>query len=181
MQNYNRIKERTIGALYLIPFVLIGALVLYFLQQCGADKQPTESIQQSRDTIVLRDTVRLRPPLQVVRTLHTDTIYVKDTSGIFTPMQQTRAAYAFNADTVTESNDTIKVTANITGVDVELNDLTIDYTHKEIATTTTILQRERKKRWGIGLQLGAGAAMHDKKIIVSPYIGIGISYNLLTF
>lgn len=35
-----------------------------------------------------------------------------------------------------------------------------------------------KKHWGIGLQLGAGL---DKNLGVTPYLGIGVSYNLITF
>lgn len=35
-----------------------------------------------------------------------------------------------------------------------------------------------KKRWGIGLQLGAGV---DKNLGITPYLGIGASYNLIVF
>ena len=35
-----------------------------------------------------------------------------------------------------------------------------------------------KKRWGIGLQLGVGV---DKNLGVTPYLGIGASYNLIVF
>lgn len=44
----------------------------------------------------------------------------------------------------------------------------------------TVINRyvsDKKRRWGLGVQLGAG--LHNGK--VSPYIGIGLSYNILTW
>lgn len=50
-------------------------------------------------------------------------------------------------------------------------------------TLATVLQpvpvNLSPKRWGIGLQLGVGMGSSFAK--PSPYIGIGISYNLITF
>ena len=47
--------------------------------------------------------------------------------------------------------------------------------------TTTIYQPEyiktKPKRWGLGLQVGAGVTP-DK---ITPYIGIGVSYNIFTW
>lgn len=39
-------------------------------------------------------------------------------------------------------------------------------------------QPEFKKRWGLGLQGGYGVSRGDQ---LSPFFGVGISYNLLTF
>ena len=41
----------------------------------------------------------------------------------------------------------------------------------------TIQQSPPPKRWGIGIQVGAGAGKEG----LTPYVGIGISYNILTF
>lgn len=41
----------------------------------------------------------------------------------------------------------------------------------------TIQQSPPPKRWGIGIQVGAGAGKEG----LTPYVGIGISYNVLTF
>lgn len=48
--------------------------------------------------------------------------------------------------------------------------------------TTTITIREKvpipdRRRWGIGIQAGAGATRNG----LTPYIGVGVSYNLLTW
>lgn len=46
--------------------------------------------------------------------------------------------------------------------------------------TETIYIRSpvKTKRWGIGLQVGCGVNM---KGVVSPYLGVGVSYNLFSF
>lgn len=48
--------------------------------------------------------------------------------------------------------------------------------------TTTITIRETvpvpdRNRWGIGIQAGAGATRNG----LTPYVGVGVSYNLLTW
>lgn len=47
----------------------------------------------------------------------------------------------------------------------------------ETTITTTI--KEKPQRWGIGISGGYGAALYDKKVILAPYIGIGITYTIL--
>lgn len=42
----------------------------------------------------------------------------------------------------------------------------------------TIKQYFKPKRWGLGVQLGVGI---DKQLQFTPYIGIGLSYNLIVF
>ena len=50
-----------------------------------------------------------------------------------------------------------------------------EYITKEIKTVA------KPKRWGIGLQAGYGVSFSNKQIQATPYIGIGISYNILTW
>ena len=50
-----------------------------------------------------------------------------------------------------------------------------EYITKEIKTVT------KPKRWGLGLQAGYGVSFSNKQIQATPYIGIGISYNILTW
>lgn len=44
--------------------------------------------------------------------------------------------------------------------------------------TVTETVRPPTKRWGLGVQVGAGYNTGNK---IQPYIGIGISYNILTW
>lgn len=43
-----------------------------------------------------------------------------------------------------------------------------------------ITKQEKCKRWGIGVQVGCGFTL-DAKPQFSPYIGVGVSYNLFNF
>ncbi|MDY5632529.1 MAG: hypothetical protein SPF56_08590 [Bacteroidaceae bacterium] len=44
-------------------------------------------------------------------------------------------------------------------------------------TTTVIPPKPRRKRWGIGVQAGYGLGRNG----MQPYVGVGVSYNLLSF
>lgn len=46
-------------------------------------------------------------------------------------------------------------------------------------TTITTTIKEKPQRWGIGISGGYGASLYDKKVILAPYIGIGITYTIL--
>lgn len=51
----------------------------------------------------------------------------------------------------------------------------LDWVEVYNRTTTTIAKKP--SRWGIGVQVGYGMSREG----VSPYIGVGVSYNLITF
>lgn len=50
---------------------------------------------------------------------------------------------------------------------------------RTVYQTVTVTEAARKKRWGIGITAGYGVGLQDKSVIVTPYIGIGLTYNLL--
>jgi hypothetical protein len=35
--------------------------------------------------------------------------------------------------------------------------------------------------WGIGVQAGYGATLSNNTVKLAPYIGVGISYNIITW
>ncbi len=63
----------------------------------------------------------------------------------------------------------------VSGFNVSLD--SIDIFERTVKITQHI--REPPKRWGLGLHVGAGYYGTGNKI--GPYIGIGISYNILTW
>ena len=50
----------------------------------------------------------------------------------------------------------------------------VEVYNKNTYTTTTV---KKPSRWGIGVQVGYGASKHG----LSPYVGVGVSYNLIAF
>lgn len=47
--------------------------------------------------------------------------------------------------------------------------------------TNGIQVKRNPARWGIGIQAGYGVSMSGGRMQMSPYIGIGISYNIVRF
>lgn len=54
------------------------------------------------------------------------------------------------------------------------------YPESRYITNETVI-RKPTRRWGVGIQTGYGFASVSGKVTYGPYIGIGISYNLLRF
>lgn len=47
--------------------------------------------------------------------------------------------------------------------------------------TKEVKVQRKPTRWGIGIQAGYGISLPDGRPQAAPYIGIGISYNLIRF
>ena len=118
----------------------------------------TIRITDIRVDTVYRDKVIYRrlPSVEVVRT---DTIVLSDTVFVAIPI-----------DTYIAQDNSYYIEA--TGYEVQ-------FKHIEFYPTT-VYRTERvsiPRRWGIGIQAGYGASKQG----LSPYIGIGVQYNILTF
>ena len=70
--------------------------------------------------------------------------------------------------------------AVVSGFRPSLDSLTIFQQVRYITRTETVKVPQRKP-WGIGIQAGYGATIQNGRIAGVPYIGVGVSYNLLSF
>ena len=135
----------------------------------------------------------LRPAKPVEPVVQTDTLYLRDTIRIDRPVPKPYPVY-LPSDTVrlvTTQHDTVEVLvpmeqkhysdslydAYVSGYKPNLDSLRIYQTTKIVTITETIKVPE-KKRWGLGFQVGG---TYLPKVGPTPYVGVGISYNLLTF
>lgn len=101
------------------------------------------------------------------------------------------------ADIDTADNATVTITDNEMDINLKVG---LDEEWKIFATTDNpyvkikdmngavldkdiYLRREKKKRWGVGVQVGIGGqyGLVHKQFDVGPYVGIGISYNFVVF
>lgn len=140
-------------------------------------ERPTGSESTTKaDTIFIRDTFLIRQPApsakRITDTLlltvtQTDTLTIHDTLYLSLPMEQ--RVY---------SDD--NYTAWVSGFRPSLDSLQI-YPQTQLITNTVTYPKPRPKRWGIGLQVGYGATLNGNVVQTSPYIGIGVSYNLISF
>jgi hypothetical protein len=54
------------------------------------------------------------------------------------------------------------------------------YISERIVTRELTKVVKKPCRWGLGIHAGYGV-FYDKKFIQSPYVGVGISYNILSW
>lgn len=71
--------------------------------------------------------------------------------------------------------ETSQYRAVVSGYQPSLDDLLI-YQPSQVVRI-----RDKPKRWGVGIQVGYGFSPTSGNIRASPYIGIGVSYNLFTW
>lgn len=127
------------------------------------------------DTLYVYDTIFVEKPVikkvDIIDTLLlpvpiTDTLMLHDTVLIHLPIEQRQYSDP-------------RYTAWVSGYRPQLDSIQIfqrtEFITKEVKPIT------KPKRWGIGLQAGYGASIINKQIQATPYIGIGISYNILTW
>lgn len=167
--NISRILLRTAVAIFLIA----AAICTY---SCTSSNGYT-SIEYQADTIRIRDTIRIPHPVSVSsRTIDTmtvlvhatDTLWIHDTLYISLPIEQ--RTYADST-----------YTAWISGYRPNLDSILIYPQTTTITNTMTITHSSRLPRFSIGLQAGYGATISNNQLKPAPFVGIGISWNLIRF
>ena len=155
-------------------FILIGAglavaVLLGFLvgQRCprnGGGETPTPKV----DTLVIRDTIKVTEAISVTKRVVdsipypvTDTLRMRDTLYVYLEREQIRW------------EDSLAV-VYASGVMPQV-DSVIHHTQSLIITKE--IPVIKKTRWGLGVQAGMGTGKNG----LTPYVGVGISYNLLSW
>lgn len=147
---------------------LLCLIVLLVFDFCKSNRHVCERNAPSAkiDTIVIHDTLHIAKPISVESAVvRIDTIRVKDANDtiyISAPIPITQMRY-------TDST----YTAWVSGYSPSLDSIYV-YPKREIITTTI---RPKPRRWGVGVHGGVGITPKG----LQPYIGVGISYNILTF
>lgn len=126
------------------------------------------------DTLYIRDTITREMPV-FTRVYVRDSIYVtvRDT------LHQTDTVWLPREVKIYEDE---RYRAEVSGYQPSLDRIDI-FVKDRIVTQdkTQIVTVKRNARWGIGLQAGYGAILNDGRIQGTPYIGVGVSWNILTF
>ena len=158
-------KKLAIAALLAAAFLLSG----YILGRRDCRTMEPELIVQT-DTIRITDTLLVEKPVPVeIRVVDTmlvavsDTVTVGDTVYLSLP----RETKVYGDSTYT---------AQVSGYRPSLDWIEI-YPQREVVTRT--ISVDSRKRWGIGLQAGYGAYVNAGQVRLAPYLGIGISYDIL--
>lgn len=153
--------------------LLLAIVAAAFLIGRVSAKQPILEVEKVRvDTLYIRDTITREKPIYT-RVYVRDSIYVTDTLHIRDTMWLPREVKVYEDE---------RYRAEVSGYQPSLDRIDI-YVKDRIVTQdkTQVVTVKRNARWGIGLQAGYGAMLNDGRIQGTPYIGIGLSWNILTF
>lgn len=153
--------------------VLLGGL-LFFLGRWTAPAPPEiEKTVIVTDTLTVRDTiVKLKPVLQTrvvrdsIRVAVRDTVTVRDTCYMTLPHE----VKAYQDE---------RYYAEVSGYQPALDRIDI-FEQTKIITNDKTTTVTRKTRWGLGIQVGAGVTL-SKQPEWHPYVGVGLSYNLVNW
>ena len=175
------IKDDTIQYFLKIITLVFGILLLFNIVNAigyfvNEHKNANSSEMKVKvDTLFIYDTIFVEKPVikkvEIIDTLRlsvpiTDTLMLHDTVFVHLPIEQRQYSDP-------------RYTAWVSGYRPQLDSIRIyqqrEFITKEIKTVT------KPNRWGIGLQAGYGVSFSNKQIKATPYIGIGISYNILTW
>ena len=155
------------GSYILIGMGIVVAALVGFLAGRGCPRiAPETQIVTKVDTLVIRDTVTVSEPISVTRWRVDsvafpvrDTVRVQDT--LFVYLERERVRW---------KDEYCEVFAS--GVQPSVDSVRHFISERVILKTVPVKDRSR---WGIGVQAGYGASRQG----LSPYIGVGVSYNLV--
>lgn len=145
------------------------AVLIAFLcgQRCtrnGGGETPTPKV----DTLVIRDTFKVTEAISVTKRVVdsipypvTDTLRLRDTLYVYLEREQIRWE---------DSLAVVYASGVMPQVDSVIH-------HTEQVVITKEIPVIKKTRWGVGVQAGVGAGKGG----LTPYVGVGVSYNLLSW
>lgn len=127
-------------------------------------------IETVTETVVrvdtLRDTVRIPVTRYITRT-RTDTLKIAgDTVFVAVEVPVERKIY-----------QTADYRAEIEGFKPSLVSMDIYRKTEQITQIRTVTVPDTR-RWGVGLQVGYGLSVQNGNVKATPYLGVGVSYNI---
>lgn len=160
----------------ILPMLVAASIVGAFLTGRTAGKRAAyAALKPQADTVYHHDTVRVSEPVEVTHTVLKEKrvevpVYIHTTDTVIRTLYLPREERIYR--------DTAYM-AVVSGVDPSLDYLEIYRKDKEVTTTVERVVRQRP-RWSIGVKVGYGAYLAEQPDF-APYIGVGISYNILSF
>lgn len=173
LEQLNAVKGIVANILLVLAVICLIAGVAFRCKEQREEAQTITHIDTTR--VVVYDTVTIRKPVAVdsvvlryetikVRKVVNDTIKVIDSAGdsVSVEIPITQKHYADST-----------YSAWVSGYDPCLDSIQV-YPRTEVVTITQKIQ-DKPKRWGIGIQGGVGYGKGG----FTPYIGIGVQYNII--
>ena len=138
----------------------------------GAYSVPLPSVETRVDTVVVRDTITRERPVYT-RAYVRDTIRVRVCDTILVALPHEVRVYE-------DSLYRAEVSGYLPSLDrIEIYPRTVTVTRTD--KVTQVVTVKNPTRWGLGVQVGYGVGLHSGKVYTAPYVGVGLSWNILTF
>lgn len=163
----------TTGKKILVAALLAALLLLsgYLLGKRTARATEPECIVQV-DTLRIKDTVLVDKPVPVeVRVVDTMLVAVADT------IRLSDTVYLRLPREIKRYEDSL-FRAQVSGYRPELD--WIEVYPQTVYVTKNVITKDIS-RWGIGLQAGYGAYAAGGQVRLAPYLGVGISYDIMSW
>ncbi len=159
----------------IVIIAVLSIAGIFSIGRCSRNNDTKTEIIVEVDTLYIRDTICIEKPnpklIKVIDTLLvevTDTVRIKDTVYLNIPIEQ---KYYRSKD----------YEAWVSGYRPALDSLNLFTNTVQLINTTSISQTQKRKHWGIGIQAGYGFTLHQNQLRPAPYVGIGLSYNIIIF
>ena len=171
------VKDKVVLALILSGCILYGVVV--FLVTRAFYGYNDEKVTVRRDTIVMRDTIRVTMPAEVV------TEYVEHVKEKPVIVRDTKVVERY-PQVVYVRGDSVEIpivqkkysdstyTAWVSGYKPSLD--SIEVYRKTLVQRETITLRKKAPRWCIGIMGGYGYGTRNKGF--EPFVGIGVFYRI---
>ena len=154
--------------------IAVAVLIGFLIGQQHPQKSPVEPIKEKVDTLLIFDTITLTKPvfmekiqLDSVYMPVTDTLWKHDTLYVYLEREQ-----------IQWQDSLCRVYAS--GINPQVDSVT-HFVQETIITREISVPVKVKSRWGLGIQVGYGAGVNGKQVYLTPYVGVGISYNILSW
>lgn len=154
--------------------IAVAVLIGFLIGQKHPQKLPVEPIKEKVDTLLIFDTITLTKPVFVEK-IQLDSVYMPVTDTMW--KHDTLYVY-LEREQIQWQDSLCRVYAS--GINPQVDSVT-HFVQETIITRGISVPVKVKSRWGLGIQVGYGAGVNGKQVYLTPYVGVGISYNILSW
>ena len=154
--------------------IAVAVLIGFLIGQQHPQKSPVEPIKEKVDTLLIFDTITLTKPVFVEK-IQLDSVYMPVTDTLW--KHDTLYVY-LEREQIQWQDSLCRVYAS--GINPQVDSVT-HFVQETIVTREISVPVKVKSRWGLGIQVGYGAGVNGKQVYLTPYVGVGISYNILSW
>lgn len=158
---------------FAVAAIILSLLISYFIGRRDGLNSAVETETEKVDTLYLRDTIVQYEPILEERVVLkkvpvpvTDTLRIHDTLYVYLEREQ-----------VVWQDSLSRVYAS--GILPQIDSVQ-HYISERIVTKEVTIHVKKPCRWGVGVHAGYGVQLGDQ-VRTAPYIGVGVSYNILSW